>query len=425
MRTCLNNPCYRVALAVAAVAMFSGGDWLQFRGTDSNSATEHELPPSIGDTDNVRWKVELPGKGPASPVVVGNRVIVTGSSGVDQGRLHVQCFDASSGKKMWHRQFWATGSGLTHPLTANAAPTPACDGQRIFALFSSNDLICLDLDGNLQWLRGLTYDFPSARNDVGLASSPLAVGSVVVVQIENQAKSFAAGIDAKTGQTRWSLDRNRGANWASPMVLRGTDGNDQVILQSPNALTAHEPDTGKVLWKYEKDCAGICSAAPAAGVVYVPSGGVTALRPQAGSEPEVLWSSGALQPGSASLVAGPDKVYAINGGGVLASADIKTGKVLWRLRLEGTYWGTPVVARSRLYAINQDGTAVVVDVSGPRGKRIGKGSFGETILCSPAVAEGAMFVRSDRHLWKLGGPPKPIEPAANAGLGGSQLAEQH
>ena len=160
----------------------------------SNSVSPDAQPPAEwSETKNVAWKVELPGRGPSSPIVVGDRVIVTCSSGVKQDRLHVLCFDAKDGKRLWERQFWATGRTLSHPASANAACTPASDGKLIFAFYSSNDLACLDLDGNLKWFRGLAYDFPHAGNDVGMSSSPLVVGDVVVAQVECQGDSFAAG----------------------------------------------------------------------------------------------------------------------------------------------------------------------------------------------------------------------------------------
>ncbi len=197
-------------------------DWPQFRGADSNSVSGDAQPPTEwSETKNVAWKVELPGRGPSSPIVIGDRVVVTASSGVKQDRLHVLCFSAADGHRVWERQFWATGRTLSHPSSANAAPTPASDGHLIFAFYSSNDLACLDLDGNLQWFRGLAYDFPHAGNDVGMSSSPVVVGDVVVAQVECQGDSFAVGIDKATGETRWRVDRPHEASWASPVVVRG------------------------------------------------------------------------------------------------------------------------------------------------------------------------------------------------------------
>ncbi|MEZ6108579.1 MAG: PQQ-binding-like beta-propeller repeat protein [Pirellulaceae bacterium] len=114
------------------------------------------------------------------------------------------------------RRFWATGRPFSHPTSANAAPTPVSDGERIYAFYSSNDMVCLTLDGDLVWYRGLTFDYPKAANDVGMASSPVIAGDVVVVQIENQGDSFVAGIDRLTGETRWRHAAPRKPTGARP-----------------------------------------------------------------------------------------------------------------------------------------------------------------------------------------------------------------
>ena len=265
--------------ALGVVTPSAAADWLQFRGSQSNSVTLDAQPPANwSETENLAWKVELPGRGPSSPIVIGDRVVVTCSSGINQDRLHVLCFSAGSGKRLWERQFWATGRTLSHPSSANAAPTPASDGKLIFAFYSSNDLVCLDLDGNLKWLRGLAHDYPHAGNDVGMSSSPAFVGGLVVVQVECQGESFAAGVDPASGESRWRINRPREASWASPIVMRGaTPQQDVVLLQSPSQITAHEAATGKQLWVYKVACDGISSAVAVGGAIYVPSKGVTAL----------------------------------------------------------------------------------------------------------------------------------------------------
>ena len=159
---------------------------------------------------------------------VSGRVIATSASGASQDRLHVHAFDAASGKSLWERQFWATGRTLCHPTSSVAACSPMSDGQRIFAFFSSNDLVCLDLNGNLLWYRGLTLDYPTAANDVGMSSSPLVVDGTVIVQVENKGDSFAAGLDAETGQTRWKIPRKPEMNWTSPTVWQAEIGRAHV-----------------------------------------------------------------------------------------------------------------------------------------------------------------------------------------------------
>lgn len=391
----------RILLAVLVVSL-SGADWREFRGPQGSSiAVDAKLPLKFSEKENIAWKTPLIGRGPSSPIVVNNRVFLTSSMGARQEKLVVECIDALSGKSLWRRQSWATGRTLTHPTSANAAPTPASDGQRVFAFYSSNDLICYDLDGNLQWYRGLAHDYPKAGNDVGMSSSPIVVGKTVVVQIENFGESFAAGLDAETGETLWKVDRKAISNWCSPGVLKLKDGRDVVLLQSPNILTAHDPVTGQQLWQYEAECANIPSVVSTSGKVFLPAKGLTVLDLNEGTAPKFVWESNQLNPGPASPIVDGNFIYAMNRAGVLTCADATTGKILWQQRIGGTFWATPVIAGGHMYCINQEGKAKIVKLGGEKPEVVGEGELGETIQGSPAVAGNALFIRSDKHLWKI------------------------
>lgn len=390
-------------LAIMSVGLFTGADWLQFRGTNGASVSQDTAPPdSWSETSNVAWKAKLPGRGASGPIVVGGRTYVTCSSGVKQDRLHVVCVDNATGDEVWQREFWATGRTLTHPFSAVAAPTPASDGERIFAFYSSNDLACLDLDGNLLWYRGLAFDYPKAGNDIGMASSPVVVGKTVVVQIESQGDSFAAGIDIDTGETRWRVDRERRANWVSPIALPGDrDGKKVVLLQGPSGLTAIDSMTGEQVWKYDVSCSTTPSVAVSDDHIFIPANGLTVLKlsPDA-SVPSLAWDSSQLSPSPASPVVVGENVYTMNNSGVLSCGEIATGKRLWQVRIGGRHWSTPVVAGDRMYCINSDGEAKVVQL-GDKGKVISSNEFSEDIKGTPALSEGALYVRSDSYLWKI------------------------
>lgn len=404
-----------VALCCTSSSLYA--DWLQFRGNDhSGIADGAVLPTSFDDEskENIAWKVALPGKGASSPIVVGNKVIVTAAGGttdadreLKQDAIYVLCFDVDSGKEVWRRKLWATGRTLSHPQSGNAAPTPASDGKRIFAFYSSNDMVCLDLDGNLLWYRGLAYDYPKAGNDVGMSSSPVVIGDTVVVQIESQGDAFAAGLNTSTGETRWKIARDPGATWCSPAAYKGEDGKMAVLLQSSARLTAHEPDTGKELWKFEAGCNIIPSTTPQPGVIYVPASGLTALKIKTDSpNPEVQWESNQLAPDSASPVIYKGIVY-LMGRGVLTAGDAATGKKLWQLRVKGSqYWATPVIADDKMYlaSFDKEGEAQIVDLTGKTGKVIGTGKLGEPVQASPAVSNNALYLRSDKSLWKIAKP---------------------
>src|SRR3954471_15880136 len=208
----------------------AASDWPQFRGPNSSAVS---LDSKIPTKPKIDWSAPLPGRGLACPIIVGDKVFVTCSSGPKQERLHVISFSVKDGAKVWERQLRATGRTMSHPKTAIASCTPCSDGQRVFALWSSNDLAAFDLEGNLLWVRGLTTDYPNASNSLGMASSPIVIGETVVVMIENDSESYSLGLDAKTGCNLWKLDRPKAANWSSPVPWRAdAHALPVVVLQS-------------------------------------------------------------------------------------------------------------------------------------------------------------------------------------------------
>ena len=395
----------RTMLSLLVISIFAGADWLQFRGSDNNPTSDQRNLPADFDIEqgtNVAWRVPLPGRGPSSPIVVGDQVIVTCSSGPRGDRLHVVSFEAASGKRLWHRQFWATGHTVVHPFGAVAQPTPASDGQSVFAFYSCNDLACFDLDGNLKWLRGLAFENPTTRNDVGMGSSPLVVGPTVIVQLENQGASFVAGVDTASGQTRWRIPRDHGAVWSSPTVLRGkSPEEDTLLLVARDRLSAHDPQTGKQIWEYEASCHTIASPVGHQGRVYLPANGLNALEyDPVARQVSLLWLQKQMRSGNTSPVIPDGRAYTIKAPGILVCGNIDDGRVLWQLRLKGPFWATPVVAGNHLYAVNHGGLIHVVEL-GEKGKLAGTIQFDSGILATPAVADGAIYFRSDSHLCKI------------------------
>jgi len=396
-----------IVLTLATVPFLLAADWLQFRGSENNPvAVDAKLPTKFSAAENVAWKVPVPGRGVSGPIVVGKRVIVTASSGpVHEDRLHVLAYDSDSGKELWHRQVWATGRPFHHPTSANAAPTPASDGQRIFAFFSSNDLVCLDLEGNLLWYRGLGHDYPKAGNDVGMSSSPLVVGDTVVVQVESQGDSFAAGLDVATGENHWRIDRPHAPNWVSPAILKTADGKAAVLLQAADGITAHDPKSGEQLWEFDAKCAGIPSLMTAGGRIFIPAAGVTALETtSAATSPSLLWESNKLALGNSSPIVHAGRVYILNKAGVLVCGDEKDGDVAWQLRLKGTFWATPLIAGEHVYACNQDGQCLVVKLGKRDGQLVHTAEMGEGFFGSPAADASGLYLRGEKHLWKIANP---------------------
>lgn len=387
----------------------SGEDsWTGFLGNGGNPVAKASLPSEFAvetedsSATNIAWRVALPGRSVSGPIVVDGKVITTSSSGMEERWLNVAAVDSESGELLWHRSSKATGRPFCHPTSANAAPTPCTDGERVFAFYSSNDFVCYDLDGNLQWFKSLTDSHPLAGNDVGMAASPAVIDGVVVVAVECQADSFATGIDAQTGLTLWEVSRPNVANWASPRALKDSQGNSAIVLQGRNGLEAVDPKSGSSLWKLELDCSGTATSVAKGDALYVPGGGVQKLEfSQVANAPEKSWNSTRLNPSSASLVATDVGVVGLNRS-ILVCVDDE-GERLWNARLEdaGQIWATPVATGNRLYVFSMSGKCFTVEFDSSGGKVIAESELGSEVLGSPAIADDALFVRSVDALWKI------------------------
>lgn len=390
----------------AALAGTAGlrADVPQFRGEGGTGVSDAKNLPTTWDArTNLRWKAALPGRGLSAPVVTGGKVFVTACTGPEQKRLHVLCFDQKTGKQLWERQFWATGTTLCHPKTNMAAPTPATDGKRVVALFATADLVCLDLDGNLQWYRSLVEDYPTVGNNVGMASSPILWKDLVILCLQNAGESFAAGIDKQTGENRWRIERTRIINWVTP-VIHSRAGRDELLLQSPQELSAHDPATGKKVWALtEKRFATMPSPTAGGGLVLTSGERFFAIKPGTDKEPaQIAWSSPKLPTGYSSPLYHQGRVYTVSSRGVVNCADARSGDALWSERVEGNYAASPLLADGKLYVVNEDGLTTVFGLEDGKARMLSTNPLEDTILATPVATDGTLFLRSDGWLYCIG-----------------------
>ncbi|QDT64820.1 outer membrane protein assembly factor BamB family protein [Calycomorphotria hydatis] len=383
------------------------GDWTGFRGGDAQSAAPAATPPtSFSEDENIAWSAPLPGRGFSSPIVVGDQVIVTSSSGFRHNHLHVSSFDRETGELQWHRQFLATGRSDTHAQMRVATPTPESDGESIFAFFSSNDLVCLDMEGRLKWYRGFSYDEPNVANSLGMSSSPILSGDLVIAQMQNDAESIAAAVNKSTGETVWQLSRPRKACWTSPVKLPGnTPAEDLVVLHGTKSVDIVRAISGETVWSIPVSPSSISSSTWEGNQLYVPANGVTAFTlPALGLEPQKVWNASRFSPATMSPVVYRDRLYVINRAGVLTCGDAASGDKGWQLRIGSDSWGTLIAAGDCLYIPGKDGKLRVVklpaDADGTP-EIVCEHDLGESLYCCPAVAGDELFVRSDTTLWKI------------------------
>jgi outer membrane protein assembly factor BamB len=381
----------------------AAADWPEFLGPRGRgAATDQAIRTRWSESDGIAWKADLPGRGASSPIVVGDLVVVTASSGVRQDQLHILAFDKASGRTVWHRRFWATGRTLAHPTSAVAAGTPASDGKRIVALYSSCDLFAVDLAGRLLWQRNLAVEHPRSGNDVGMGSSPRIVDGTAVVQIDCQGDAFALGVDAATGEDRWIVPREKLASWSSPLPLATPEYGACVLLQGPHGLTLHRVSDGKTVWSWKGECSAIPMTTESGSMLRVPADGIASVSPTAAdAKPE--WKSTKLSCGIASPLAFGDSIACINRAGVLCIGDAVDGRIRGQVRLAGSFWASPILAGNTIIAANKEGKTFLVSTDGEP-KIVAENELPGTFTATPAVADGSVYLRSETVLWKVAAP---------------------
>jgi outer membrane protein assembly factor BamB len=286
-----------------------------------------------------------------------------------------------------------------------AAPTPAADGERVCALFATCDLACFDAGGTLLWYRALASDYAEVSNQVGMAASPILWRDLLILALETDSDAFVIALDRKTGRNRWKTPRGKGINWTTPLVAR-LGAVEDLLLQSRWGLSGYDPATGAERWKHPDPLDSIASPVAGGGSIFAPGGGIVALRPgKEAAAPEVLWKSNRLRAATASPLFYRGRVYAVNSAGVLTCAEPAAGEVEWQERLAGPFSASPVAGDGKIYCANEEGLVAVVDAgaspSGPEAPKrlLGAYPLGEPTLASPAIAAGALYFRTDRHLF--------------------------
>jgi outer membrane protein assembly factor BamB len=388
-------------LAAGLLVSSATADWTHFRGDFSGEAKGNP-PAKLSKTENLAWRIDLPGKGLSGPIIVGDRIFLTSSSGNRDDRLHVLAYSVKDGSKLWERQTYCTGSTNCFPTICMATPTPASDGKRVFALYSCNDVVCYDLDGNLLWTRGLTNDYRNASNSIGMSSSPVVIDDVLVCQIENDAESFAVGLDVATGVNRWKVERPKNSVWSSPAAIPDGKGGKLAMLHSRDGVTALNPKTGATVWSMEGGGHPVVSTAVAGDRILLPfmKDGLTIVTPKADASPTKLWGEPGYRTATATPVVHQGKIYVVAGTGVTV-IDLESGKRAWQLRLKGKFSSSPVAAGGRIYVGSEEGTLYSITPSDAKGEITAALELEDRVMGTPAIDGDALFVRTDKYLWKF------------------------
>ena len=409
-------------------------NWGQWRGPLANGVAPLGNPPTNWDENtNVKWKVKIPGKSTASPIVWGNQIILTTAIKTDRevelppppadapknpfniqrpknfDQFVVMSVDRGTGQTLWQQTVKEeVPHEGHHPDASYASASAMTDGKQIYVSFGSRGVYCFDMAGNQKWTRDLGKMM--IYNTFGEGSSPVAHGDSVVLNWDHQGGSFITLLDVRTGETKWKVDRDENTSWATPLVVDHAD-RTQVIVNGTKRVRSYDLKTGDVIW----ECGGqVLAAIPA------PSRTATGFRHD-GIHGNALYaipldSTGDItdtdkiawkrkEPGTpyvpSPLLYGETLYFTGSNKGILSVLNAKTGEpIIDRKRLEGiaNIYASPVCAANRIYFTSREGNTVVLK-RGSELKILATNKLDDRFDASAAIVGNQIILRGNENLY--------------------------
>lgn len=407
-----------LGLLIGSLAL-GAADWPQFRGPDGQGHTQAtDLPTEWSATKNVVWKQAIPGSGWSSPVVVAGKVYLTAAVPIDKSEdlsLRAICLDVASGKTLWDKEVFrqvATGSPNIHGKNSHASPTPIVEQGKLYVHFGHQGTACLDLAGKTLWTnRDLKYA-PVHGN----GGSPVLVDGLLVFSTDGASVREVVALDAKTGKVKWRTPRSGKAgtqnfSFSTPLVIE-VAGKKQIVSPATDMVGAYDPATGAEVWKVRyKGYSVIPRPVFGHGMIFISTGYNTAsvLAIKADGKGDVtdthlVWTLKKGAPHTPSLLLVGEELYMVSDKRPCLGTcvDAKTGKVHWQETLAGhDYSASPIYADGKIWFLSEDGIGTVVK-AGKTYQPIARNPLGEKTLASYAAIDGALFIRTAGHLYRIG-----------------------
>ncbi len=390
----------------------SAEEWPQFRGPDGQGhAAATRLATAWSETENVRWKVEVPGLGWSSPVVYGKQIWLT--TAVDaEGSLRAVCLDRDSGAMLHNVEvFHEPDLGRIASKNSHASPTPVVDGQHVFVHFGNHGTACLTTEGRIVWTRRLEYDHRH-----GPGGSPVVWHDLLLVSCDGPDVQYTVALDKKTGEVRWKADHPGQQAYATPIVIHA-GGVDQLVTSGGGALIAYAPSDGRELWRCRHAGHSVVPRPVFGdGMVYFCTGywtpALLAVRTDGQgdvTDSHVAFSLRRSVPHNPSPLLVDDRLYMVSDLGVLTCVDAKRGTEVWRQRLSGSFSASPTLADGKIYLVNETATTYVVS-PGDGYELIATNHLDGRALATPAFVGQAIYLRTDTHLYRIE-PPRAVKAA--------------
>jgi outer membrane protein assembly factor BamB len=432
-------------LVLVALAPVSATDrWPQFRGLAAGVADDDPaLPDRWSETENVAWKIDVPGLGWSSPVVWDDHVFLT--TAISEGeepppekglfdpigdhsrnkstnvhRWVLMDIDVASGRIRWQRELHR-GQPPTAKQMKNsyASETPVTDGTRVYVYFGSIGVVsAVDFSGQVVWTKDVGA--VDGRQGWGTAASPLLHDGRLYIVSDNRERSFIAALDARTGTELWRTAREEAENWSSPVIWQNAQ-RTEIVSAGENRVRSYDLD-GRVLWELKgMSFSTIPTPVVTRDLVYVSSGypgsalrPVYAIRPGAAGDISlkdgetansfIVWAYPTLGSYNTSALVYRDSYYTLLDRGLLLNHDARTGKEIYgkqRVSLEASgFTASPWAYNGYLFAISEDGDTFVMP-AGPTFKVLAKNSLNGMVLATPAIAHGSLFIRTNTRLYRI------------------------
>jgi outer membrane protein assembly factor BamB len=417
-----------VLLLVGAAVAGRAENWSGFRGpTRQGISTEKNLPLHWSGESNVTWKTSIPGGGWSSPIIWQDRVFLTTTT--ENGTsCRVISADAKSGKILWDTEVFKQVPRRKEGKNSYATPTPATDGRHVYAVFGDGSVAAVDFKGSLVWTNR-EVQFYSRH---GLGASPLLYENLLIMPYDGSNPVAAAGnwpnnsqeerlgwqipwdkavivaLDTKTGKRAWTGKRGQSRIAHVSPILASHGGKTELISAAGDAIQGFDPKTGERIWTVFSQGEGV-TPSPAAGdgLLFTSSGfEKTTLRAvKLGGKGDVtsshiVWEERKGTPTQPSLLYVKPYLYAITDGGIAHCYKAENGEIVWEERIGGNHSASPAYADGRIYFLSEAGETTIIE-AGPQFKELARNTIEEKCQASLAISGGALFIRSEKNLFRI------------------------
>lgn len=388
-------PLALVALVLGSRSL--AGDWTQWRGPNHNNVAEsgQRVPTEWSETQNVAWKAEVPGRGHSSPIVFGDLIVLTSAD--EQGQQQgVFAFDRRTGKQRWGKLISQGGFPKIHSKNTHASSTACTDGKQIYATFNHHNkvqAVALDLQGNIVWQQDVGAFVPR-QYEYGYAAAPTLYEGKLIICGDSDTVAWLKALDTKTGRVVWEQNRPQKLNWSSPIV-GNVAGRDQLFLSGGEMIASYDPKTGKPLWSQPCLTMATCGTVIWDNDTVYASGGYPkkqTVAVKADGSGQILWDN-TVKCYEQSMLIHDGYVYAVDDGGIAFCWHAKSGREMWKTRLQGPVSASPVLVGDTIYASNERGTTFVFKADPQSFQGIARNQLGEESFATPTVVDNRILLR--------------------------------